>query len=110
MRTLLLSITLLLTLQASDCATAGSIQDSQVTKAKREADASPASTPIPQPTLYLDGGPMFSPKTAQRIRRAVGAGDGWTAEAVKYDEAIEAKYEREMRAWEEDQRKRGLRK
>jgi hypothetical protein len=38
MRTLLLSITLLLTLQASDCATAGSIQDSKVTKAKREAD------------------------------------------------------------------------
>lgn len=39
MRTLLLSILLLLTLQASDCATAGSVQDSNVTKAKREADA-----------------------------------------------------------------------
>jgi hypothetical protein len=34
-------------LQASDCATAGSIQDSSVTKAKREADADARPTPTP---------------------------------------------------------------
>lgn len=49
MRTLLLSITLLLTLQASHCATAGSIQDSDVTKAKRELDAEVMASPTPTP-------------------------------------------------------------
>lgn len=39
MKTILLSFALLLALQASDCATAGSIQDSSVTKAKRQVDA-----------------------------------------------------------------------
>jgi hypothetical protein len=39
MNRFLLSATLLLALQASDCATAGSIQDSSVTRAKRETDA-----------------------------------------------------------------------
>lgn len=49
MRTILLSITLLLTLQVSDCATAGSIQDSSVTKAKRELDAEALAGPTPTP-------------------------------------------------------------
>ena len=54
MKTILLSVVLLLAIQASDCATAGSIQDSKVTKAKRELDAevmatSPTPTPRPLP-------------------------------------------------------------
>lgn len=53
MRTLLLSISLLLTLQASDCATAGSVQDSAVTQAKREADAESAR-PTPTPVVMRD--------------------------------------------------------
>lgn len=41
---------LLLALQASDCATAGSIQDSSVTKAKRETDAEDSAKRKPAPT------------------------------------------------------------
>ena len=39
MKTIFAIALLLLAMQASDCATAGSIQDSNVTKAKREVDA-----------------------------------------------------------------------
>lgn len=53
MRTLLLSITLLLTLQASDCATADSVQDSNVTAAKREVDAEDAK-PTPMPIVMRE--------------------------------------------------------
>ena len=55
MRHLFLSISLLLTLQASDCATAGSVQDSDVTAAKREVDAEsakPISTPVVMREVY----------------------------------------------------------
>jgi len=62
MRTLLL---LLLTLQASDCATAGSVQDSTVTAAKREADAEiakPTPTPVVMREVYpVDFGDGLSP-------------------------------------------------
>lgn len=54
MRTLLLSVTLLLTLQASDCATAGSIQDSNVTRGKRELDAETLASPTPTPIKVED--------------------------------------------------------
>ena len=39
MKTFLLSAVLLLAIQASDCATAGSIHDSSVTREKRAADS-----------------------------------------------------------------------
>lgn len=52
MKSALLASILTLALQASDCATAGSIQDSQVTKAKREADAEDLTRPTPCPTPY----------------------------------------------------------
>lgn len=70
MRTLLWSLTIVFALQASDCATAGSIQDSKVTKAKREVDAedraktlpagTPGATPWPAPADYVQ------PKMPQR--------------------------------------------
>ncbi len=41
-------------LQASDCATAGSIQDSQVTKEKRAADAQTLGSPTPTPVVMRD--------------------------------------------------------
>jgi len=59
MRTLLLSISLLLTLQASDCATAGSVQDSAVTQAKREVDAE-STRPTPTPVAMRDVYPTIS--------------------------------------------------
>lgn len=49
MKTILLSFALLFALQASDCATAGSIQDSNVTRAKRQVDAEDLSKPAPTP-------------------------------------------------------------
>lgn len=68
MRTLFLSITLLLTLQASDCAKAGSIQDESVTQAKRELDAHnlASSTPTPPALVKLPQRPRQAPEVAER--------------------------------------------
>ena len=49
MKTILLSVALAFALQASDCATAGSIHDSKVTKAKREVDGEDLAKPLPTP-------------------------------------------------------------
>ena len=95
MNKFLLSITLLLALQASDCATAGSIQDSKVTQAKREADAEAVAspTPFPQPT-------PFDAHTSKKVRNAMGLSDGWTTDAIRREDAERARYQRRLAEWQ----------
>lgn len=101
MNKFLLSITLLLALQASDCATAGSIQDSKVTQAKREADAEAVAspTPFPQPTPFYDGAP-FDAHTSKKVRNAMGLSDGWTTDAIRREDAERARYQRRLAEWQ----------
>lgn len=49
MKTVLMITALTLALQSSNCATAGSIQDSSVTRAKRDADAEDTAKAAPTP-------------------------------------------------------------
>lgn len=68
MKTILLCVALGLALQASDCATAGSIQDSSVTKAKRDADAEDMAkaTPTPYTKPKMPKRPGGAPEVAER--------------------------------------------
>ncbi len=50
MRTILTALLIAIAFQASDCATAGSIQDSSVTKAKRKVDAEDMAKTTPAVT------------------------------------------------------------
>jgi hypothetical protein len=93
MNRFLLSVTLLLTIQASDCATAGSIQDSKVTQAKRETDAEP------QPTPFDDGTPLDA-HTSKRVRNAMGMSDGWTTDAIRREDAERARYQKRLAEWQ----------
>jgi hypothetical protein len=93
MNKLLFGAVLMLALQASDCATAGSIQDSSVTKAKREADAQP------QPTPFDDGAPLDA-HTSKRVRNAMGMSDGWTTDAIRREDAERARHQRRLAEWQ----------
>lgn len=68
MKTVLMITALAFALQASDCATAGSIQDSSVTKAKREADAEDMAkaTPTPYTKPKMPKRPGGAPEVAER--------------------------------------------
>ncbi len=110
MNKLLFGAVLLLALQASDCATAGSTQDSQVTKEKRAADAQAFGSPTPAPSIVVRPTPLLvSPLNAHNgkwVRNHLGLSDGWTSGEIKREDAEQADYERRLKAWEDSEKGR----
>lgn len=79
MNKLFLGAVLLLALQSGDC-------------------GNPPQKADPRPTPFNDGAPL-DPHTAQRFRRSIGMGDGWTTSEIQIQSEDRKKYEKDLADW-----------